>query len=535
MATVSAPGSSTPAQPKQEENAITRLSAVELAARIASSSLSSVEVVEAHIEQIERVNTALNAVVLKRYERAREEARIADARRSAGGPLPPLLGVPVTLKESLDLEGTPSTFGLPSRAAQPSPKDDLYVGRLREAGAIVLGKTNVSQLLLFIESDNPVYGRTNNPWNLERSPGGSSGGQAAIIAAGGSPLGLATDIGGSIRVPAALCGIAGFKATSGRLPDPGRFSSPIGQRAVVSQVGVLARDIEDVALALGILNEGRNPDCELPIPLSDPRTVVLSRLKVGFYTEDGTLKPAPAVARAVREAAIVLEGMGAHVTEWSPPDAARALDLFLGILSADGGRCAKRSLGGDKRDRRIAVLEKISSMPKPLVSAVALALKLSGRRRMSALMKNFGYRDADHFFQLVEAQMDYQERFRAALDSDPAGPFDLVLCPACALPAFRHGASEELLVAGAYACLYNLLGYPTGVVPFTRVRSGEEIGRQPSSDPMEQKAYLAEKGSAGLPIGVQVVARPWREHVALAAMSAIQAAARIRPDYPSLP
>src|SRR5262249_22780760 len=149
-------------------------------------------------------------------------------------------------------------------------KDDLYVARLRQAGAIVLGKTNVAQLLLFIESDNPVYGRSNNPWNLERSPGGSSGGQAAIIAAGGSPLGLATDSGGSIRVPAALCGIAGLKPTAGRLPDPGRVSSPIGQQAIVSQVGVLARDVEDIAVSLEIINGGRNPNREPPMPLQDP-------------------------------------------------------------------------------------------------------------------------------------------------------------------------------------------------------------------------------------------------------------------------
>jgi fatty acid amide hydrolase len=511
--------------------ALIALSAVELAARIACGEVSSAEVVEAHIQQIERVNPALNAVVFKRYEKAREEARAADARRLAGDPLPPLHGVPVTLKESLDLDGAPSTFGLPSRASRPCSRDNLYVARLRQAGAIVLGKTNVSQLLLFIESDNPLYGRTNNPWNLERTPGGSSGGQAAIIAAGGSPLGLATDIGGSIRVPAAVCGIAGFKATSGRLTDPGLFSAPIGQRAIVSQVGVLAREVVDVALALEILNGGREPKCEPPMPLADSRLVTLSSLRVAYYTDDGTLKPAPAVARAVREAAKVLEQLGARVAEWSPPDAGRALDIFLGIMSADGGRGARRNLGRDPRDRRIAILARITGMPRPAIAAI---LKLSGRRKMAALVSNFGHSDTDHFWQLVAAQMEYQERFQRALDVDPAGPFDLILCPACALPAFRHGASEELLVAGAYACLYNLLGYPTGIVPVTRVRSGEELGREPSKDAMEESGYLAEKGSAGLPIGVQVVARPWREHVAIAAMAAIQAAVRERPDYPAI-
>ena len=143
----------------------------------------------------------------------------------------------------------------------------------------MLFRSNVSQLLLFSESDNPVYGRTNNPWNLARTSGGSSGGQAAIIAAGGSPLGLGTDIGGSLRYPAAFCGIASFKPTAGRTPDPGRYSVPIGQRAVVSQVGVLARRVEDIALGLEIINGGRNPNVEPPMPLGDPATVDVTQLR----------------------------------------------------------------------------------------------------------------------------------------------------------------------------------------------------------------------------------------------------------------
>lgn len=166
---------------------LTTLSATELASLIASGDVSSVEAVEAHIARIEKVNPALNAVVFKHYEAARAEARQADEKRVRKEPLGPLHGVPLTVKESLDLRDSPSTFGLPSRAGSRATEDDIYVARLRRAGGIILGKTNASQVLFFVETDNPLYGRTNNPWNLERSPGGSSGGQAAIIAAGGSP------------------------------------------------------------------------------------------------------------------------------------------------------------------------------------------------------------------------------------------------------------------------------------------------------------------------------------------------------------
>src|SRR5260221_14351964 len=217
----------------KRQEALTSLSAPELANMIACGDLSSVEAVEAHIERIERVNPGLNAVVVKRYDAARAEARQADERRANGEVLGPLHGVPITIKESLDLIDTPSTFGLQSRGRILARQNDLYLARMRKAGAIILGKTNVAQLLYYIESDNPVYGRTNNPWNLDRSPGGSSGGQAAIIAAGGSPMGLGTDIGGSIRVPATFCGIAGLKPTAGRTPDAGRHRQPFcGARSV---------------------------------------------------------------------------------------------------------------------------------------------------------------------------------------------------------------------------------------------------------------------------------------------------------------
>ena len=268
---------------------------------------------------------------------------------------------------------------LPSRTHHRAEQDDLYVARVREAGAIILGKTNVAQLLLYFESDNPVYGRSNNPWNLERTPGGSSGGQAAIIAAGGSPMGLGTDIGGSLRIPATFCGITSLKPTTGRTPDAGRYSIPIGQRAVVSQAGVLARTVADVALGTEILNGGRNPNTEPPMPLGDPGTVDVSRLRVAYYTEDGTFQTAPAVRRAVLEAADTLKSCGAQVTAWTPPDVGYAADLFFGILSADGARGFKQALGRDKRDPRIASLEFMGGRSRPTLAVIGGLLKLLGQ------------------------------------------------------------------------------------------------------------------------------------------------------------
>src|SRR5580700_3588023 len=198
-------------------------SATGLAGLIARREISSVEAVSAHIARIEAVDGMLNAVVVRRFDEALAEAKAADELQARGEPLGLLHGVPVTIKECFDVTGTASTFGLTTRANDRATADDPYVARWRAAGAVVLAKTNLSQLMIFIESDNPLYGRTNNPWDIGRSCGGSSGGEGAIIAAGGSPLGLGSDIGGSLRNPAAFNGIVSMKPTTGRLNDTTRL------------------------------------------------------------------------------------------------------------------------------------------------------------------------------------------------------------------------------------------------------------------------------------------------------------------------
>jgi fatty acid amide hydrolase len=514
--------------------ALTQLSAVELAARIARGEVTAVEAVEAYIARIEQVNPALNAVVVTRYEQARAEARAADERQAAGEPLGPLHGVPITIKESLDLTGTPSTFGLPSRRDILATDDDVYVARLRAAGAIILGKTNVAQVLLYNETGNPHYGRTNNPWNVARTPGGSSGGQAAIIAAGGSSLGLGTDLAGSIRTPATFCGVAGMRPTAGRTNDPGLYSLHIGQRAIVSQVGVLARDVDDVALAVELINGGATPETEPPMSLGDFRAVDVAKLRVAYYADDGTFAVAPAVRRAVVEAAGMLAGRGAQVVEWRPPEVAQAVDIFFGLFSADGGAGLRRTLAHDKKDPHIARLTLLAGAPRPVLVVLCGLLRLMGQRTSASMLRVFGRTDTLHYWDLVQAQMEYQRRFAHALDTDEGGPFDVIICPAYSLPALPHGVTKDLVIAGGYVVLYNVLGYPTGIVPVTRVRSSEETMRKRSRDSAERAAKRAEQGSAGLPISVQVVARPWREHVALAAMRAIQDAARTQDDYPAM-
>src|SRR5215468_1151077 len=337
----------------QEDTTLTSLSASELARRIAAGHLSSQEVVEAHIRRIEVVNPRLNAVVVPLFEQARAKASRADRLREQGTLLGPLHGVPITLKEQFMVLGTPSTVGLMSHKSEVMEQEGPLVNRLRQAGAIVLGKTNVSQLLLSLSGscENPVYGRTNNPWDLTRSPGGSSGGEAAIIAAGGSPLGLGGDNGGSIRIPAHFCGLYSLLPTARRLTnlDTVPYAEVAGQETTVAQPCPIARSAKDLSLAMKILAApGLNAvDPSVPpVPWPDSAAVSISGLRIAMYTDNGVFAVAPAVRRAVQEAAQILRAAGAIVESWNPPDVAEAVRLYTGLIGADGFATSKRLLRG---------------------------------------------------------------------------------------------------------------------------------------------------------------------------------------------
>jgi fatty acid amide hydrolase len=502
----------------------TELTATELAGAIAERRLTARAVVEAHIARIEAVNPALNAVVVKRYDAARAEADRADSAVREGVPLGPLHGVPITLKEQFAATGMPATIGV-----APAPNDDCdgpLVARLRAAGAIVLGKTNVPQLLIYNEADNPVYGRTNNPFDPKRSPNGSSGGEAAIIAAHGSPLGLGSDIGGSLRSPAHACGICALKPTSGRLTNEDARASGYahGQIAIVSQPGPLARTVADLALAMRVLaapGQERLDPAIAPVPLREPGEVDVSSLRIAYYEDDGYFPASPAVRRAVREAVAALAERGAQIESFTPPDVATAMRAFFGILAADGAAGAKRKLGKNRADKRITGLLQIVGIPALLRPLAIAAASAAGQKRLARQIAEIKPSSVDGYWSLVETQSAYRRAFIAALD---ARNIDAIVCPPHALPALTHGAAYFLATAASYSMLYNLLGMPAGTVPWTRVRHGEDEPSDSPRDVVDKTAREVQRNSAGLPIGVQVVARHWREDVALAVMSALESA-----------
>jgi fatty acid amide hydrolase len=516
----------------------TFLSASELAERLREGDFSARDVVEAHIRRIEAVNPQLNAVVISLFDQARAQAEEADKKHARGDLLGPLHGVPMTIKEQYRVAGTQITLGATHQIGNVYNDEGPLVTALRRAGAIILGKTNIIQTLAGWECDNHVYGRSNNPWNLARTPGGSSGGEGAIIAAGGSVLGMAGDFGGSIRVPAHFCGVHGLKPTSGRLTNDDLAPDLLrnGQEAFIPQPGPIARTVADLQLAMNTFAETSlnvTHDVVPPVPWTDPKQVQVEGMRIGFYTDNGFFPTSPAIRRAVEEAAGALQQQGASVALYTPPDAAEAVRIFLGAASAGGGKDYHRLLGNEKPIPQVAGLFRGFSPPPAFLMSIVQKLMMSrGQRHLAYIVQHTGARSAEKYWEIVEARTKYRAQFYRSLDE---GGFDAILCPPAALPALTHGSSEHLFPAFSYAFTYNVLGAPAGVVAASRVRPGEESDRAVSKDMADITAQQVEQGSTGLPVGVQVVAPHWREDIVLAVMAALEEHFKKQPDYPAKP
>ena len=410
----------------------------ELADSIRRRERSVLEVVEAHLRRIEEVNPRVNAVVQVDGERALAQAREADERHEPAGPLH---GVPFTVKDNLEAAGIEMTIGAPERAGLVPDRDATVVARMRAAGAILLAKTNCPTYGGGIETDNPVSGRTNNPYDLERTPGGSSGGEAAAIAAGCSPCGLGTDSGASVRLPAHFCGLAAIKPTSGRVPVTGVIDD-LGQIGALgdprTQVGVLARSAHDVALILGAIAgpDGRDGGVA-PAPLAEPEDV--HGLRVTMHTHNSLETPDRATIAAVHDAAVALRDAGATIEEADPPRGGHELTIDVW-----------RSYGDE-----------------------------FSAEQLYALLRRWDAYRAEMLTWFADA--------------------DLVLCPVFPEPARRHGDMNRPgeVDPTSYTTPYSLTGWPAATV---------RAGSSPE----------------GLPIGVQLVAHPWRDDVALAAAAQVE-------------
>jgi fatty acid amide hydrolase 2 len=453
------------------------LSARELARRIRDAETSSTEVVERHIAHIERVNPRLNAVVRDRFGQARLEAKQADdrIRTEAAAQLPPLLGVPCTIKESISLQGMPNSCGVVARVACTASEDAPPVARLRAAGAIPLGVTNTPELTAHIATFNNVYGRTHNAYDERHSAGGSSGGEAAIVSACGSPFGIGTDFGGSIRVPAFCNGVFGHKPTGGLVPGTGQFPEYSGAHCRINTTGPIARRAEDLMSLLRILAgpDGVDPGCR-EIELGDPARIDLGRIRVFVVEGDGHR---PAVTEELRHAqqraAYALARRGASVEIEAFAGLRRSLPIAAGTvleegfpLPADLGEGKPVAIGRELL--RWAARRSEHTYPPLFFSAISgLAGRFPGWLRRNAVQGR---------------------RLRSELE-DRLGDEGVLLYPMAQGPAPRHGSWSPSHFR--FTGLFNALEMPSTQVP---------LGL----------------GDAGLPLGVQVVAPRGRDHVCIA-------------------
>ncbi|PYY12808.1 MAG: amidase, partial [Acidobacteria bacterium] len=274
------------------------LPASRMAELVACRQVSPVELVEAHLERIGRLNPKLNAFIELRTDLARAEARSAEKAVQAGDALGRLHGIPVSIKSSIAVAGLKFECGSRTRAGLVAKKDAVLVQRLRRAGAIVLGNTNVPEMLMAYHTENPLYGRTNSPWDAHRTPGGSSGGEAAAVAAGLCAAGIGSDGGGSIRVPAHFSGICGLKPTPGRIPITGHWPESAGPFALLGVVGPMARSVEDLDLLFRVLaGYDAGDPMAAPIPLHEISDAESKHLTIGYFEEHATA-PVTAETRA---------------------------------------------------------------------------------------------------------------------------------------------------------------------------------------------------------------------------------------------
>jgi amidase len=446
-------------------------SATWLAGAIAARDVSSVEAVDACLARIEAVNPRLNAVV-RLADDARVRAAAADAELARGSRMGPLHGVPFTIKDSLDTAGLVTTAGTVGWRDRVPDRDATVVARLRAAGGILLGKTNTPEFTWANETDNDVYGRTSNPYDLARTTGGSSGGSAAIVAAGGSPFDIGSDSGNSIRQPSHLCGVAGIKPTSGRVPRSGHSPGYEGLFESFTQLGPIARRVEDLSLVLSVIAgpDGEDPHV-VPVPLRDATAVEMPALRVAWFADNGLRAPTPETADAVRAAVAALAASGASVEEALPDGIADARPAWEAMVRADGyawlWRLIERAgTPGHGSYDRFGWVRVRPGEPLP--------------------------GDA------VSAAVERADAVRARLLRWMT-PYDLVVSPVLPAPAVRHGGSRDPGYGDTYSEVHNLTGWPAAVV---------RAGTSPE----------------GLPIGVQLVAKPWREDVALAAAAVVEAA-----------
>ena len=458
-------------------NELTSRSATELAALIRAGKASPVEIVEAHLKRIEQFNPSLNAIVTL-AEDAIDRARAAESVVMSGQEIGSLHGVPLTVKDTIETEGLRTTAGSRLLANNIPNRDAAVVARLKSAGAIIIGKTNAPEMAAYYETDNPVFGHTNNPHDLNRTAGGSSGGEAAAIAACLSPAGIGSDLAGSIRLPAHFCGIAGLKPTTQHVPVEGHIPAVTGPLSLGAAIGPLGRKVADLATLFGIIRD-ENP--------SEPGHTALQNsslkgLRASWYLSDGVAPVDEEIARAVERAGDALRDAGLEVDQGKPPGISQGPRLWVELFS----RTVLRQLSEFYRGREDEAGPQVAMMiARAGKEAVDMAAKIRAAEQLAKA--------------IVERERLREELIRWMMTTP------LIIAPVGGTCAWPHGArrveirgeSVSVWRAFSYSQTFNVFGLPSVSIP-------------------------AGLSTQGLPIGVQIIGLPFSERLLLAAASIVE-------------
>ncbi|NXA31427.1 FAAH1 hydrolase, partial [Eudromia elegans] len=426
-----------------------------------------------------------------------------------------LFGVPVSIKDSINCQGYDSTIGFASNLNKPAAEDSVLVQVLKRQGAIPFVKTNVPQSLISYDCSNVIFGQTLNPTLYTRTSGGSSGGEGALIGGGGSILGFGTDLGGSLRLPAAFCGICALKPTGNRLSKRGTISGIPGQKSVVAAVGPMAKHVETLALSMKALlcEDMFNLDSTVPpLPFNEEVYSSTKPLRIGYYETDSFTMPSPTMRRAVREMKELLEDAGHTLVPFELNNINYYIfNLCVRGLFADGGSSFSKKFKGELVQNNLGLLLWLSRTPDWIKTVLSWITKPFTTGSISAL--------------LTRGALDPQESCHKFIDQWKKLNLDVMLCPVLG-PALPVGYPGKLSVAVSYTILYNCLDFPAGVVPVTTVTDEDEDELESYKghyqDHWDRILAKGFSGSVGLPVAVQCVALPWQEELCLRFMREVE-------------
>ncbi|NWS74876.1 FAAH1 hydrolase, partial [Crotophaga sulcirostris] len=517
--------------PSVQTDAILSLPLLELTGRLREGSLSPRTVLYTYLEKALEVTQQTNC--LRHFIPECEEQLQEIQWRSEKGLL---YGIPVSIKDHIGHKGHLSTCGLVQCLDTLVQEDSVLVKVLKRQGAIPFAMTNVPQSLFNYDCSNPIFGQTLNPFNHQKSPGGSSGGEGALIAGGGSILGIGSDIGGSIRLPSSFCGLCGLKPTAERLS----LLSGLGTRLlnvdvcscptpVPCALGPMARDVDSLALCMKALlcKEMFQLDPTVPpIPFDEEVYSSSAPLRVGYYDTDGYFPLPPCMRRAVRETKRALEAAGHQLVPFSPPRIHYVMtELFLKTFFADGGHAWLDMFTGDIVDPNLKPQVnccKIPRLGKKLLALILKPLQFLLLLKVKNVAMVFICRSVkemwNHHHQTQVYRTEFIARWREL-------QLDVMLCPVLG-PAFTTGYPGKLLTAISSTMLYNVLNFPAGVVPVSTVTEADEeelkLYQGCCDDPWDRTLKQAVAGAVGLPVALQCVALPWQEELCLRFMKEVE-------------